>query len=52
MHGKTSQVHHDGAGVLDGLPTPFTATRYHSLAVVAGTVPDELRSPAGPTAAW
>ena len=42
MHGKTSQVEHDGAGVLQGLPTPFTATRYHSLAVVDGTVSDEL----------
>src|SRR5690554_6659256 len=39
MHGKTSQVEHDGAGVLDGLASPFTATRYHSLAVVEGTVP-------------
>ncbi len=42
MHGKTSQVEHDGTGVLLGLPTPFTATRYHSLAVLAHTVPDEL----------
>jgi para-aminobenzoate synthetase component II len=42
MHGKTSPVHHTGAGVLDGLPSPFTATRYHSLAVVADTVPAEL----------
>lgn len=43
MHGKTSQVLHTGAGVLAGLPSPFTATRYHSLAVVAGTVPDQLQ---------
>ncbi|MEV7974184.1 aminodeoxychorismate/anthranilate synthase component II [Cellulomonas sp. NPDC089187] len=42
MHGKTSQVEHDGQGVFAGLPTPFTATRYHSLAVVDGTVGDEL----------
>ena len=43
MHGKTSEVTHDGSGVLAGLPSPFTATRYHSLAVIADTVPDELR---------
>ena len=42
MHGKTSLVEHDGRGVLAGLASPFTATRYHSLAVVDGTVPDEL----------
>ncbi len=42
MHGKTSLVHHEGAGVLTGLPSPIRATRYHSLAVVAETVPDEL----------
>jgi len=42
MHGKTSLIEHDGAGVLDGLPRPFTATRYHSLAVVDGTFSDEL----------
>ena len=42
MHGKTSLVRHEGEGVLEGLPSPFTATRYHSLAVVADTVPAEL----------
>jgi para-aminobenzoate synthetase component 2 len=42
MHGKTSSVLHRGQGVLQGLPSPFTATRYHSLAVVADTVPDCL----------
>lgn len=42
LHGKTSLVHHDGTGVLEGLPTPFTATRYHSLTIDPATVPDEL----------
>jgi len=42
MHGKTSEIEHDGVGVLAGLPVPFTATRYHSLAVVNDTVPAEL----------
>lgn len=43
LHGKTSLVLHSGEGVLAGLPSPFTATRYHSLAVVPETVPDQLR---------
>ncbi len=42
LHGKTSVVHHNGKGVMAHLPTPFTATRYHSLAVEADTVPDVL----------
>jgi para-aminobenzoate synthetase component 2 len=42
LHGKTSQVWHDGIGVLAGLPDPFTATRYHSLAVDPSTVPEAL----------
>lgn len=42
LHGKTSQVTHAGAGVLEGLPDPFTATRYHSLAIVESTLPDEI----------
>ncbi len=42
LHGKTSQVHHGGIGVLAGLPNPFTATRYHSLAVAAQTLPPQL----------
>ncbi len=42
LHGKTSDVVHDGAGVLSGLPSPFTATRYHSLAVEEATLPPEI----------
>jgi len=42
MHGKTSQVVHDGSTLFDGVPETFRATRYHSLAVVDGTVPDSL----------
>ena len=41
MHGKTSPVYHDGAGLFAGLPSPFAATRYHSL-IVAEPLPDEL----------
>ena len=42
MHGKTSLIRHDDSAFYDGVPQPFRATRYHSLAVVDGTVPDEL----------
>ena len=42
MHGKTSDIRHDGKGVFAGLSNPFTATRYHSLIVLAETVPAEL----------
>lgn len=42
MHGKTSRITHDDSAFYDGVPQPFTATRYHSLAVVDGTVPGEL----------
>jgi anthranilate synthase component II len=42
MHGKTSMVHHRGQGVLAGLPSPFEATRYHSLVVEAESLPAEL----------
>ncbi len=42
MHGKTSPIEHAGKGVFRGLPSPFTATRYHSLAVRRETLPDVL----------
>jgi len=51
MHGKTSQIEHDDSVIFRDLPQLFTATRYHSLAIVDGTVPDELvitaRTPGG-----
>ncbi|MGC7268340.1 aminodeoxychorismate/anthranilate synthase component II [Mycobacteroides abscessus subsp. abscessus] len=43
LHGKTSTVEHEDAGVLRGLPNPFTATRYHSLTILPDTVPEGLR---------
>jgi len=42
MHGKTSEVHHDGRTIFGGLPNPFTATRYHSLIVARESVPEAL----------
>jgi para-aminobenzoate synthetase component II len=42
MHGKTSQVHHNHSALFEGVPEDFRATRYHSLAIVEGTVPDAL----------
>jgi para-aminobenzoate synthetase/4-amino-4-deoxychorismate lyase len=41
-HGKTSAIHHDGTGVFRGLPSPFDATRYHSLVVEPATIPPDL----------
>ena len=43
LHGKTSEVEHEHAGVLHQLPSPFTATRYHSLAVEEDTLPAEIQ---------
>jgi anthranilate synthase component II len=42
MHGKTSTIRHDGRGVFRGVPSPFAATRYHSLAIRRGNLPDCL----------
>ncbi len=43
MHGKTSEISHQGQGIFAGLPNPFTATRYHSLIVPKETIPDCLQ---------
>ena len=42
MHGKTDQIFHDGLGVYAGMPNPFIATRYHSLVIRPGTMPDDF----------
>jgi anthranilate synthase/aminodeoxychorismate synthase-like glutamine amidotransferase len=42
MHGKTSEIHHDGSGIFAGLPNPFVATRYHSLVVRPESVPSDF----------
>lgn len=42
MHGKTSEIHHDGNGIFVDLPSPFTATRYHSLIIDPESLPDSL----------
>jgi len=46
MHGKTSAVTHDGSTLFNGIPSPFTATRYHSLVVAPGSLPKEIKATA------
>jgi para-aminobenzoate synthetase component II len=46
LHGKTSRIEHEGVGVLAGLPSPFTATRYHSLAIEPDSLPSVLETTA------
>jgi anthranilate synthase component II len=43
MHGKTSRIHHDGSDLFAGVPSPFTATRYHSLVIAPDSLPPSLR---------
>src|SRR5919205_2373115 len=43
MHGKVSRIHHDGSGIFAALPSPFVATRYHSLVIAPESLPPELR---------
>lgn len=43
VHGKTSRIHHDGKGIFAGIPSPFLATRYHSLIVERSSLPDSLK---------
>ena len=50
MHGKTSLIEHDGSAFYEGVPQPFTATRYHSLAIVDSTMPESLLATSHTTA--